>query len=134
MSVAISGLYISLGILLTLFLGLVIVKHRRGKSIGLGDGGDESLQTAMRAQTNAFENVVMTGFVLALAEINGLGAMYLHIAGAVLIISRAWHAWGFLQTSGGKSKGRFYGTLMNWIVIIALCGWNVYCGVMRAVN
>ncbi len=131
MSLTITALYASLAGLLLLFLSFRVVRWRRKLSVGLGDGGQENLLRAQRAQANFIEYVPIALILLAAAESQGLAGWLLQTAGAVLLLARLLHGWGLSQSSG-RSFGRFWGTLLTWVVILALSLANIFASFSRA--
>jgi hypothetical protein len=131
MSLTITAIYASLAGLLLLVLSFRVVRSRRKLSVGLGDGGQESLLRAQRAQANFTEYVPIALILLAVAESQVLTGWLLHTAGAVLLLARLLHAWGLSQSSG-RSFGRYWGTLLTWMVILALSLANIFAGISRA--
>ncbi len=127
MSLTITALYASLAGLLLLFLSFRVVRWRRKLSVGLGDGGQENLLRAQRTQANFIEYVPIALILLAAAESQGLPGWLLQTAGAILVLARLLHAWGLSQSSG-RSFGRFWGTLLTWVVILALSLANIFAG------
>ena len=125
MSLTITALYASLAGLLLLFLSFRVVRWRRKLSVGLGDGGQENLLRAQRTQANFIEYVPIALILLAAAESQGLAGWLLQTAGAILMLARLLHAWGLSQSSG-RSFGRYWGTLLTWVVILALSLANIY--------
>lgn len=124
MSLTITAIYASLAGLLLLVLSFRVVRSRRKLSVGLGDGGQESLLRAQRAQANFTEYVPIALILLAVAESQVLTGWLLHTAGAILVLARLLHAWGLSQSSG-RSFGRYWGTLLTWVVILALSLTNI---------
>ena len=124
MSLTITAIYASLAGLLLLVLSFRVVRSRRKLSVGLGDGGQESLLRAQRAQANFTEYVPIALILLAVAESQVLTGWLLHTAGAILVLARLLHAWGLSQSSG-RSFGRYWGTLLTWVVILALSLANI---------
>jgi uncharacterized membrane protein YecN with MAPEG domain len=116
-------LFASLHVLLMLVLVVRVVNHRRAQKIGLGDGGDKLLVRKMRVHANFVEYVPMMLLMLALLELSGLPAAWLWALGGTLLLARILHASGFSRHSG-YSFGRFWGTLLTWIVLVmmAVCG------------
>ena len=102
-----------------------MVRSRRELSVGLGDGGQESLLRAQRAQANFTEYVPIALILLAVAESQVLTGWLLHTAGAILVLGPILHAWGLNQSSG-RSFGRYWGTLLTWVVIFALSLANIF--------
>lgn len=127
----ITGLYAALCALLILALSFRIVGLRRRLKVGIGDGGDAELARAIRAQANAIEYVPLMLVMLLVAENNGAGVVFVHACGAGLVIARVLHAVG-LSGSAGTSFGRFWGTLVTWIVLLVLSGqllWGYWAAV-----
>lgn len=126
---AITSLYAALSGLLILVLAWRVVEVRGSAKIGLGDGGNEALQRRIRVHANAVETIPIALILLALAEAGGTPAWGLHLAGAALVISRVLHAQG-LSGNAGRSFGRFWGTLVSWLVILGLSVWLLVRGVL----
>lgn len=104
--------------LLLLALLMPIVRLRRGRRIGLGDGGDRELLRRIRVHANFVENVPFALLLLALLELSGLDARLVAVLGGVLFLARLLHAQG-LAASGGSSFGRLWGTMLTWGVLLA---------------
>lgn len=117
MSVPVTSLFAGLLILLYLYLGFGVVGQRRKTQTGLGTGGHDSLEQAVRAHGNFNEYVPLALLVLLLLELNQLPSWALYAYGAALVIGRVLHAMG-LKQSGGRSFGRFYGTLVTWSLLL----------------
>ena len=116
------------GVLL-LMLAWPIVALRRGRRIGLGDGGDAQLQRRIRAHANFVEYVPIALLVLALLEMTGLRPVYVAALGGTLLVARVLHAIG-LSRASGVSFGRFWGTLGTWSVLLVASS----LAVVRAVD
>lgn len=95
-----------------------IVRLRRGRKVGLGDGGDRELLRRIRVHANFVEYVPMLLVLLGLLELSGLDSRIVGALGGVLFAARLLHAWG-LGHSEGYSPGRFWGTLLTWGVLLA---------------
>lgn len=112
----------NIGLLIILMMGLKFyVAGRRGKlKLPSGETNPE-FDRAMRVQMNAVEDVpaLMVG-IGALAML-GMPAWYIHMVGAVLVVSRILHATG-LASSGGFSIGRLIGTIGSMLVYLAIAG------------
>jgi hypothetical protein len=104
--------------LLLLALLWPIVRLRRGRKVGLGDGGDRELLRRIRIHANFVEHVPMLLVLLALLELAGLDRRIVATLGGVLLVARLLHAQG-LRRSEGYSLGRFWGTLLTWVVLLA---------------
>ncbi len=125
MSLVVSGLYISICALLLVVLTFRVIKLRRKHKIGVGTNDNRELLLATRVHGNYLENAPIILLLLAVAEANGLAAVYLHCFGTVLVVARLSHAIGLTQGDGGYHIGRFWGTLMTWAVLVGLCIVNI---------
>lgn len=103
--------------LLLLALLWPIVRLRRGRRVGLGDGGDRELLRRIRVHANFVEYVPTVLLLLALLELGGLDRRLVATMGSLLLVARLLHAHG-LSRSEGKSFGRFWGTLLTWGVLL----------------
>jgi uncharacterized protein len=112
-------LFASLHALMMLALAANVVLHRRAHKIGIGDGGDHRLLRKVRAHANFVEYVPTALILLALLELSGLPALWLWVFGSALLLARLAHAFG-LSRKSGYSPGRFFGTLLTWIVVFAM--------------
>lgn len=112
-------LFASLHALLMLLLLARISRHRHGHRIGLGDGGDTELARKIRVHGNFVEHAPFALLLLGLLELCGLAAAWLWIFGGALLVGRAMHAVGLSRT-GGYSVGRFYGTGLTWLSLLAM--------------
>ncbi|QSX37019.1 MAPEG family protein [Shewanella sedimentimangrovi] len=126
MSLAISGVYISLTAVLMIVLSWRVVRIRRREKIGVGSGGNRQLQLAMRAHGNLMENAPLTMLMLVVAESNGMAPAWLHLLGSVWLAARLLHAIGLTQGGGGYHFGRFNGTLFTWLVLLTLALFNLW--------
>ncbi|MDO9269717.1 MAG: MAPEG family protein [Methylobacter sp.] len=90
----ITSIYASLSALLIVKLTLAVIKLRRKNRVSVGDGGNEELQLAIRAHSNAVEYIPVTLMLLLTLELNGAPKILIHILGAALLIGRILHAMG----------------------------------------
>lgn len=123
----ISASYSALLALLLLALSYRVTRERQRAKVGLGDGGDPDLGRAIRAHANFVEYVPLALVLLLICELAGGAPWLLHGAGGVLLVSRVLHAQG-LSSSSGLSRGRFYGTLGTWAVMLVLALANLWAG------
>ena len=112
-------LFTALHILLLLCLLAPISRHRYRLRIGIGDGGDPALQRKIRVHANFIEYVPLALLILGLLELSGLPAAWLWSFGTALLLGRVMHAIGF-SLKAGYSFGRFYGTALTWLVLLAM--------------
>ncbi|MBO9664927.1 MAPEG family protein [Dokdonella sp.] len=115
----ITAIYAALAALLVLVLAARVVIARNTRKVGLGDGGDGDLARRIRAHANALENLPLALLLLLLLELNQTQPVLLHGLGIALIVARIAHAIG-LSRSSGHSVGRFGGTGLTWLVMLAM--------------
>ncbi len=126
MNGSITGLYAALTALLVVGMGYRIASLRIRNRVGLGDGGVPALQQAIRAHANLVEYAPLALLLLLAAELsNAAPVAMLHVAGALLVLARLAHAVGLSQNPN-RSKGRFYGTVTTWLVLVALSGLLIW--------
>lgn len=115
------------GILAIWFLALSYrVVLQRGHGISLGHGDDAILLRRIRGHGNFAEYVPLIVVMLAMLELGGLPAWALHAIGATLVVARVLHGTALSFTEAWKF-GRFYGTLLTFILLLivgALCLWQ----------
>lgn len=119
-----TSLYAALLGLLVLYLAFRVVKLRRAQKVGLGDGGDEQVAHAMRVMANFTEYVPLAIILIGLLELNSTPRWMIHTYGAALVFARLYHLQGF-GSNTGVSRGRYFGTLITWIVIVLAALTNV---------
>ncbi|MCG8434151.1 MAG: MAPEG family protein, partial [Gammaproteobacteria bacterium] len=124
MNAPITAIYASLLAVHIIILSLRVSLKRRKTRIGLGDEENEDLQRIVRTQANTVEYVPMALLLLLLLELNGIAAWVLHAAGVTLFVSRLLHMAG-LRKSSGYSFGRYWGTLITWLLIVGMALLNV---------
>lgn len=92
-----AALYAGLhGVLLIILMASVSMARRR-IGVTIGDGGDESLRRRIRALGNFAEFVPLVLILLALSQHLGLGSLYVHLLGLILLGARLAHAYGISQ-------------------------------------
>jgi uncharacterized membrane protein YecN with MAPEG domain len=110
-------------------LSLAVIALRRKNKVGLGTGGHEDLERAIRAQGNFAEYVPFGIILIACLELNGAPWWLVLLPGLALIIGRLIHAKGIntpppdfsLRVTGMKFT---FGTLVT-LAILNL-GWSLY--------
>ena len=129
----ITALYAGLLGLLIVFLALQVALGRKRVKIGIGGHDHPQLAVLIRAHANAVENAPLTLILLMMAEMNGLSIAAVHAAGGLLVLARVYHAHGFIRSHGTYSDGRYYGTLANWLLIVALAIFNIAMVASKAI-
>lgn len=118
----ITALYASLCALLIVKLSLGVIAVRRQCKIRLGDGGDEELQAAIRAQGNATEYIPITLILMFMLENIVVYNWIIHLAGITLLTGRIIHAIGI---KNNDLKKRVLGMKITLYLIIALSILNI---------
>jgi uncharacterized membrane protein YecN with MAPEG domain len=113
----VTPIYAALLSVLLVVLFLRVVRLRWVTKTGIGDGGNENLQRAIRAHGNFVETVPWILILMILQEQMQAGFVWLHFYGCVLILARLAHAWG-LSHSAGTTWGRASGVLLFLILIL----------------
>ena len=110
-------------------LSFAVIDLRRKNKVGLGSGGHDDLERAIRAQGNFAEYVPFGIILIACLELNGAPWWIVALPGMSLIIGRVIHAAGIHTPPPDFSKRilgmklTFY-TLMTLIVLNV--SWSIY--------
>jgi uncharacterized membrane protein YecN with MAPEG domain len=110
-------------------LSFAVIGLRRKNKVGLGSGGHEDLERAIRAQGNFAEYVPLGIILIGCLELNGAPWWLVLVPGITLIIGRLTHAKGIntplpdfsLRVTGMKFT---FGTLITLAVLNL--GWSLY--------
>ena len=113
----ITAVYAGLLGLLLLVLSALVIKERVRTRVGLGDGGDEQLNRAIRAHANFAEYVPLTVILIAIVEAVGAPAMAVHTLGAMLLAGRVLHPLGLMAPKIGTWP-RGLGFMLNFAVLL----------------
>jgi uncharacterized membrane protein YecN with MAPEG domain len=110
-------------------LSLAVIGLRRKNKVGLGSGGHEDLERAIRAQGNFAEYVPFGIILIACLELNGAPWWLLAIPGIALIMGRLIHAKGIQVPPPDFSK-RVLGMKLTFATLITLAvlnlAWTLY--------
>ena len=127
-----AAIYAGFNILVLFVLSLAVVRARITHKVMLGDGGNPAVLRAVRAHANAAEYIPASIAGLAIfALLDPTPLWSVHAIGAALTVGRIAHGIGLSQTEG-RSAGRAIGTLLSWIVILALGVGLVWAGLTPA--
>ena len=105
-------------------LSFAVIGLRRKNKVGLGSGGHEDLERAIRAQGNFAEYVPMGMILIACLELNAAPWWLVAAPGIALIIGRLIHAKGINTPPPDFSK-RVLGMKFTFFTLIALVALNV---------
>jgi uncharacterized protein len=128
MTPRITLLFASLHALLMLALAARVAFHRHSQKVGLGDGGDKRLMRKIRVHANFVEYVPIALLLLALLELSDLPEIWLWSLGGGLLLARVLHVIGLSQRSG-YSFGRFWGTLLTWVVLVVMAAAGLWLSI-----
>ena len=110
-------------------LSFAVIGLRRKNQVGLGSGGIDDLERAIRAQGNFAEYVPFGLILIACLELNGAPWWLVAIPGITLIIGRLIHAKGMNVPPPDFSK-RVLGMKFTFYTLITLVvlnlGWALY--------
>jgi uncharacterized membrane protein YecN with MAPEG domain len=115
----VSLLFAGLHALLLLLLSARVSRWRYRAEAAFGDPGNGPLARAILVQANFIEYVPIGLVLLALLELAGLPSRWLWALGSLLLLARLLHAWG-LSLHSGTSFGRYWGTALTWMVLMAM--------------
>ncbi len=118
----ITSIYASLSALLIVRLSVAVIKLRRKNRVSVGDGGNEELQLAIRAHSNAVEYIPIALLLLLTLELNGAPQILIHVLGVTLLVGRILHAMGL---SAKDLKKRVLGMQITIYLIIGLAVLNI---------
>jgi uncharacterized membrane protein YecN with MAPEG domain len=117
------------GLLALLFFALSLrVVQMRGTGISLGDGGNTTMLRRIRGHGNFAEYVPLVLIMMALLELSKFSIYVLHALGITLFVARLLHGYALSFTEKFKF-GRFWGTLLTYIVMVVAGVLCVYQGI-----
>jgi uncharacterized membrane protein YecN with MAPEG domain len=110
-------------------LSFAVIGLRRKNKVGLGNGGHDDLERAIRAQGNFAEYAPFGMILIACLELNGAPWWLVAAPGIALIIGRLVHAIGINTPPPDFSK-RVLGMMLTFGSLITLVvlnlGWSIY--------
>ena len=110
-------------------LSFAVIGLRKKNMVGLGSGGHEDLERAIRAQGNFAEYVPFGIILIACLELNGAPWWLVLLPGITLIAGRLIHAKGINVPPPDFSK-RVLGMKFTFVTLISLAvlnlGWALY--------
>ena len=108
-------------------LSFAVIGLRRKNKVGLGSGGNEDLERAIRAQGNFAEYVPFSIILIACLELNGAPWWLVVIPGIAMIIGRLIHIKGINTPPPDFSK-RVLGMKFTFFTLIGLVALNLVWG------
>ena len=113
---AITSLYAAIAALGLIYLSYRVIRLRWSERVSVGHQGNAALERAMRVHGNFVEYVPFALLLLALAEIQGLPPLFVHLLGLALLASRVSHFLGF-RTPEAPGRLRVIGMGATFTVI-----------------
>jgi uncharacterized protein len=103
--------------LMGLGLAAHVIQLRAKTGISIMDGGNIQLAERIRRHGNFIENVPFVLLLMALAELNGVANLWLHLSGTLLIVGRIVHAAG-LKHDKHDAFGRIAGATLSFVAAL----------------
>lgn len=120
----ITSIIASLLTIIFIKLSFAVIGLRRKNQVGLGTGGHDDLERAIRAQGNFAEYVPFGLILIACLELNGAPWFLVGIPGLALIVGRMIHIKGINMPPPDFSK-RVLGMKFTFYTLIALVTLNM---------
>lgn len=102
-----------------LVLWIRVTSIRSAIGCSIGDAGDMTLLQKIRQHGNFIEWVPLVLLLMILAEAQGTDALWLHAAGALLVIGRLAHPFGLKIDNAGHPL-RYVGNGTNILAVLVL--------------
>ncbi len=125
LSVQISAFYAGIMGLFVIYMAKLVTDVRLKIKKTATDEQKLALHVAVRAHGNAIEYIPIALVLLLMAELSGWSSLWLHGFGAMFVLARISHGYGYTKTLGKPSKFRFYGIIFTWLAIIGLSVLNI---------
>jgi uncharacterized membrane protein YecN with MAPEG domain len=117
----ITAFYLAILALIYAALALQVIRLRRSGRAAFGDGGNTSLNRAIRAHGNFMEYVPIITLMVAMIEMTGASALRIHLLMGALVLSRLMHPLGMYAAPGSPrfQIGRVGGIGLTITLLIA---------------
>lgn len=119
-----AALWIGLNAIFLMYISFHVGQGRIKHKINLGDAGNDDMQRRVRAQGNYIEYAPAALLGLYVLADLGAGAALVHALGAAFLFARMSHFLGL--GVGVWPQGRFVGTLMTMLILLATGGLLVF--------
>ena len=118
---SITSVYLALLALLYTVLAVQVGRLRQRDRAAFGDNGSLALRSAIRAHANFSEYVPIITLMVAMLEMSGLAAAWVHLLMGALLVSRLLHPLGMYSRPGTWQfgVGRIAGILITIAVLAA---------------
>lgn len=88
MTFAITPIYAAILAIMMIGLSMYVSALRANQDVSIGAGTDPHLLERIRRHGNFVESVPLALLAIAMAEASGLSALWVHVSGIVLVLSR----------------------------------------------
>jgi uncharacterized membrane protein YecN with MAPEG domain len=129
----VTSIIASLLTLILIKLSFAVITLRRKNKVGLGSGGHEDLERAIRAQGNFAEYVPFGIILIACLELNDAPWWLVAIPGVLLIAGRLIHAKG-INVPPPDFSNRILGMKLTFGTLAALVFLNLGWALFRSVG
>jgi uncharacterized membrane protein YecN with MAPEG domain len=119
MLVSITSLYAAILAIILVVLSFHVIRNRQKNEVDLGDGGNDTMMRAIRAQGNFVEYIPIALFLMFLLEINKESTTIFHVMGITLVVGRLLHPFSIIK---GALWARVVSTLSTFITILVGAG------------
>src|SRR3979411_759230 len=118
---SITGFYLAILALIYAVLALQTARLRRDNLVLFGDGDNMKLRSAIRAHANFIEYVPIIALLVAMLEMSGTSAIWVHVLMGALLVARLLHPLGMYSKprTWRFSAGRVGGIMITISVLIA---------------
>jgi uncharacterized protein len=125
---SITAIYAALLAIVGVILGERVGLFRLKTKVSLGDGGNSEMIVRNRQHMNFVENVPMALILIALVEMNGGSAPWVHALGGALLAARLIHPFG-LSAESIMKPARIVGAGLTVMVVLTAAGkllWGAF--------
>jgi uncharacterized membrane protein YecN with MAPEG domain len=128
---SITSAYLAVLALLYTILTIQVGRLRLRDRAAFGDNGSLALRSAIRAHANFIEYVPIVALMVAMLEMSGLGATWIHLLMGALLLSRLLHPLGMYAAPNTLQfrVGRMGGITITYILLIA-CALTILARVL----
>ena len=132
---SITSAYLAILALLYTVLAVQVGRLRQRDRAAFGDNGSLQLRSAIRAHANFIEYVPIITLMVAMLEMSGLAAMWVHLLMGALLISRLLHPLGMYAAPNTLQFriGRVGGITITLVLLLA-CALTILSRALMAVT
>jgi uncharacterized membrane protein YecN with MAPEG domain len=130
---SITSVYLALLALLYTVLAVQVGRLRQRDRAAFGDNGSQQLRSAIRAHANFIEYVPIFTLMVAMLEMSGLAATWVHMLLVSLLLSRLLHPLGmYAATNTLRFRVGRVGGITITLVLLPVCALTILARVLLA--